>query len=169
MRRRALLTSLATGTATLGGCSALTSSADRPAETDRTDSPTTGGPLNDLPMTETLRVETSGPLSPGDSGTVALALAGATQLGFQSIPGAISDEERPVRFEFGRPPARFDPNPDIVFQSLPPGWNWQEPRDVRVLVPFEVSPTADAGRYSFAIGGTREGSDVRATGAVLVE
>lgn len=164
MRRRALLTSLAGGSALLAGCSALTSSGDVSA-----DSPTTETPVNTLSMTEALAVKTSGPVSPGDGGTVAIAVAGATHLGFQSVPGAPGDEAAPVRFEMSQPEARFDPTPDFVFQTFPPGWNWQEPRDVRVLVPFEVSRTADTGRYPFSVGSTRREARMEAAGEVVVE
>jgi len=47
--------------------------------------------------------------------------------------------------------ATFSPSPDVVWEAMPPTWEWNPADDVSIELPVEVSESVSPGEYSYSL------------------
>jgi hypothetical protein len=63
--------------------------------------------------------------------------------------------------------AEISPTPALVATSLPPGWRWHRPRDVRISLP--IHPTADeVGTYEYTVTASNHAGETNVTRTITV-
>ena len=136
MKRRSLLGMVGGGMALLTGCSQVLSSDSAPT----TSSPTPPDEFS-IRLSETR-------LHPETTATVSVTAPTLTSLHLklQRPSDSVPSSDDPISVGYDQ--ARFRPPPDIVFQTYPPTWQWQETSRVTGEIPLRIGADAPAGTYS---------------------
>lgn len=82
-------------------------------------------------------------VSPGETARVEITARSVGRIRFTETPAI----DATVQYD----EAVFSPSPNVVWEAMPPTWEWNPPDDVSIKIPVDVSDNVPPGKYSYSL------------------